>query len=104
MSHIVPPQSAPDFIKNSPLSDPNNPYGFVEINKATMQHSRFANVFALGDCINAPAKKTGAAIRKQAPVVVKNVLAFLANEKLQGEYTGYSACPIPTKYGRYIIL
>ena len=103
MSHIVPPQSAPDFIKNSPLSDPNNLYGFVEINKVTMQHSRFANVFALGDCINAPAKKTGAAIRKQAPVVVKNMLAFLANEKLQGEYTGYSACPIPTKYGRLML-
>ncbi|KAA9040584.1 NAD(P)/FAD-dependent oxidoreductase [Ginsengibacter hankyongi] len=103
MSHIVPPQSAPDFIKNSPLSDPNNPYGFVEINKTTMQHSRFANVFALGDCINAPAKKTGAAIRRQAPVVVKNVLAFLANEKLRGEYTGYSACPIPTKYGRLML-
>lgn len=103
ISHIVPPQSAPDFIKNSPLSDPNNPYGFVEINKATMQHSRFANVFALGDCINAPAKKTGAAIRKQAPVVVKNVLAFLGNEKLIGEYTGYSACPIPTKYGKLML-
>ena len=103
ISHIVPPQSAPDFIKNSPLSDPNNPYGFVEINKTTMQHSRFANVFALGDCINAPAKKTGAAIRKQAPVVVKNVLAFLANEQLTGEYTGYSACPIPTKYGKLML-
>lgn len=65
--HAVPPQSAPDFIKNSPLSDAANPYGYVEVNKNTMQHSRFSNVFALGDCTNAPCSKTGAAIRKQPP-------------------------------------
>ena len=101
--HSVPPQSAPDFIKNSPLTDANNPYGYVEVNKNTLQHSRYANVFALGDCTNAPCSKTGAAIRKQAPVVVQNLLAFLSNKPLAGEYTGYSACPIPTQYGKLML-
>jgi sulfide:quinone oxidoreductase len=101
--HAVPPQSAPDFIKNSPLSDLNNPFGFVEINKATMQHTRYANIFALGDCINAPAKKTGAAIRKQAPVVVQNILAVLSDQQVTAEYSGYSACPIPTQYGKLML-
>jgi sulfide:quinone oxidoreductase len=101
--HAVPPQSAPDFIKNSPLSDPKNPYGYVEVNKSTLQHSRYDNIFALGDCTNAPCSKTGAAIRKQAPVVVQNVLAVLANRPLTGEYTGYSACPIPTQYGKLML-
>lgn len=103
MCHAVPPQSAPDFIKNSPLADANNPYGYVEVNKSTMQHSRYANIFALGDCTNAPCSKTGAAIRKQAPVVVQNVLAVLANQPMVGEYTGYSACPIPTQYGKLML-
>jgi sulfide:quinone oxidoreductase len=103
MCHAVPPQSAPDFIKNSPLTDANNPYGYVEVNKTTMQHSRFPNVFALGDCTNAPCSKTGAAIRKQAPVVVQNVLAVLANQPMAGEYTGYSACPIPTQFGKLML-
>lgn len=103
MCHAVPPQSAPDFIKNSPLTDPNNPYGYVAVNKNTMQHTQYPNVFALGDCTNAPCSKTGAAIRKQAPVVVKNVLSFLANQPLAGEYTGYSACPIPTQYGKLML-
>jgi sulfide:quinone oxidoreductase len=103
MCHAVPPQSAPDFIKNSELSDANNPYGYVEVNKSTLQHSRFANVFALGDCTNAPCSKTGAAIRKQAPVVVQNVLAVLNNQQMHGEYTGYSACPIPTQYGKLML-
>jgi sulfide:quinone oxidoreductase len=101
--HAVPPQSAPDFIKNSPLADANNPYGYVEVNKNTMQHSRYTNVFALGDCTNAPCSKTGAAIRKQAPVVVENLLAYLGNQPLKGEYTGYSACPIPTQYGKLML-
>ena len=101
--HAVPPQSAPDFIKNSPLADPNNPYGYVEINMHTMQHTRYSNIFALGDCINAPCSKTGAAIRKQGPVVVQNLLAFLANQQMSGEYTGYSACPIPTQYGKLML-
>lgn len=103
MCHAVPPQSAPDFIKNSPLADANSPYGYVEVNKNTMQHSRYTNVFALGDCTNAPCSKTGAAIRKQAPVVVQNVLAVLANQPMTGDYTGYSACPIPTQYGKLML-
>lgn len=101
--HCVPPQSAPDFIKTSPLADPKNPFGYVEVNKNTMQHMRYPNIFALGDCTNAPASKTGAAIRKQAPVVVDNLLSFLANKPLVAEYTGYSACPIPTAYGKLML-
>ncbi len=103
LCHAVPPQSAPDFIKNSPLADANSPYGYVEINKGTMQHVRFANVFSLGDCTNAPCSKTGAAIRKQAPVVVANLLALINNKPATQEYDGYSACPIPTQYGKLML-
>lgn len=103
LCHAVPPQSAPDFIKQSSLADANNPYGYVEVNKLTMQHSRYKNIFSLGDCTNAPCSKTGAAIRKQAPVVVENVLAILAGKQPVAEYTGYSACPIPTQYGKLML-
>ena len=101
--HVVPPQSAPDFIKRSELADPANAYGYVEVDKNTLQHIRFKNVFSLGDCSNAPCSKTGAAIRKQAPVVVANVLSFLKNEKPGAKYEGYSACPIPTEYGKLML-
>lgn len=103
MCHAVPPQSAPDFVKNSPLADANNPLGYVEVDKNTMQHSRFPNIFACGDCTNAPCSKTGAAIRKQVPVVVKNILSMLAGKRLSAQYDGYSACPIPTEYGKLML-
>lgn len=101
--HAVPPQSAPDFIKRSSLADPKNPHGYVEVDKHTLQHKRYLNVFSLGDASSAPASKTGAAIRKQAPVVTKNVLSFLNNEPVTARYEGYSACPIPTKYGKLML-
>lgn len=103
LCHSVPPQSAPDFIKQSPLADAANPNGYVEINPKTMQHSRYSNVFSLGDVTNAPCSKTGAAIRKQAPVVVSNMLALIENKTPTAEYTGYSACPIPTQYGKLML-
>lgn len=101
--HGVPPQSAPDFIKQSLLADAANPLGYVEINKHTMQHTRYPNIFSLGDCTNAPCSKTGAAIRKQAPVVVANVLAVLESKEPTASYNGYSACPIPTQYGKLML-
>lgn len=103
LCHAVPPQSAPDFIKQSPLADPKNQHGYVEVDKYTLQHIRYPNIFSLGDSSNAPASKTGAAIRKQAPVVTQNVLAFLRNQPLTAKYEGYSACPIPTKYGKLML-
>src|SRR5699024_5775775 len=75
--HTVPPQSAPGWLKATPLADPDNPDGYVEIDKYTLQHTRYGTVFALGDAGSTPNSKTGAAIRKQAPVLVENLLAVM---------------------------
>lgn len=101
--HAVPPQSAPDFIKNSPLADPASPYGYIEVDKHTFKHMRYENVFAFGDACNAPCSKTGAAIRKQAPVVVAQLLASIGKTTSDASYNGYSACPIPTQYGKLMM-
>lgn len=94
--HVVPPQSAPDWVKKSPLADPSNPAGYVEIDKNTMQHVRFPNIFALGDAGSSPNSKTGAAIRKQAPVVVANLLDVMGNKPPSATYQGYASCPLTT--------
>jgi sulfide:quinone oxidoreductase len=95
MFHAVPRQSAPDWIKASPLST-GDALGYVEVDKHTMQHVRYPNVFALGDAGNTPNSKTGAAIRKQAPAVVENIDAHLKGRSLAGSYDGYASCPIVT--------
>jgi sulfide:quinone oxidoreductase len=98
--HATPPMSAPDFIKASPLVDAAQ---FVDINKHTMQHVKYPEIFALGDCTNAPTARTGAAIRKQAPVLVENLLALMQNRQLKASYDGYSSCPLVTGYGSLIL-
>lgn len=94
--HVVPPQSAPDWLKATPLADPQNPAGYVEVDKHTMQHTRFPNIFALGDAGSTPNSKTGAAIRKQAPVVAENLVAAAAGKALPASYDGYASCPLTT--------
>lgn len=100
MLHVTPPQSAPDFIKNSPLADAA---GWVDVDRHTTQHVRYPNVFSLGDASSLPCSKTGAAIRKQAPVTVANIEAFRAGKPLAARYDGYASCPLVTGYGRLIL-
>jgi sulfide:quinone oxidoreductase len=95
MLHAVPRQSAPDWIKTSRLST-GEPTGYVEVDKYTMQHVRYPNVFALGDAGSTPNSKTGAAIRKQAPVVVENIESHLNGRPPTARYDGYASCPIVT--------
>ncbi|GAB4332907.1 MAG: FAD/NAD(P)-binding oxidoreductase [Dehalococcoidia bacterium] len=98
--HVVPPMSAPDFVRYGPLA---NADGWVDVDKHTLRHVRYPNVYSLGDASSLPTSKTGAAIRKQAPVVVKNVLAALDGKEPAARYDGYTACPIVTGYGRLVM-
>ena len=100
MLHVTPPQSAPDFIAKSPLA---NEKGWVEVDKYTLQHTRYKNIFGIGDATNTPNGKTGAAIRKQAPVLVKNLFASLDGKPMPAKYNGYSSCPIVVGYGKLIL-
>ncbi|MFU8817828.1 MAG: TIGR01244 family sulfur transferase, partial [Pseudomonadales bacterium] len=71
MLHAVPPQQAPEFIRNSPLA---NAEGWVDVDQETLRHNRYGNIFSLGDACSAPNAKTAAAVRKQAPIVAENLL------------------------------
>jgi sulfide:quinone oxidoreductase len=98
--HVTPPQSAPDFVRNSPIA---NEAGWVDVDKYTLQHKRFKNIFSLGDASSLPTSRTGAAIRKQAPVLVKNLLASMNGKELNEKYNGYTSCPVVTGYGKLVL-
>jgi sulfide:quinone oxidoreductase len=100
MLHVTPPMGPPSFLAMSALADKN---GWVDVDKATLQHKRFSNVFALGDCSNLPTSKTGAAIRKQAPVLVGNLISAMSSQTLSGKYGGYTSCPLVTGYGKLVM-
>jgi len=100
MIHVTPPMSAPDFIKRSPLADAA---GWVDVDKHTLRHVRYPNVFGLGDASNLPTSKTGAAVRKQAPVVVTNLASAMRGEPPVARYDGYTSCPLVTGYGKLVL-
>jgi len=101
MLHLAPPQTAPDFIKNSVLA---NETGWIEVDTGTMQHKKFSNIFGLGDAAALPTAKTGAAIRKQVPVVVENINRLAKAQALSPKiYNGYSSCPLVTGYGKMVL-
>lgn len=101
MMHLAPPQASPKFIANSPLATPE---GWLFVDDKTMQHKKYKNIFGLGDVAQLPTAKTGAAIRKQVPVVVANILQLIEKDKLAtNTYDGYSSCPLVTGYGKMVL-
>lgn len=101
MLHLAPPQAAPKFIRESDLA---NEGGWLDVDINTLQHKKYHNIFGMGDAAALPTAKTGAAIRKQVPVVIANLKSLIKNDKLSDlSYNGYSSCPLVTGYGKMVL-
>lgn len=102
--HLVPTMSAPDFIQNSELALAEGDLkGWLAVDKHTLQHLKFPHIFGVGDVTGVPNSKTGAAIRKQAPIVVRNILDVMAGRQPSAHYDGYSSCPLITEFGKVML-
>ena len=98
--HISPAQIAPREIAESDLGSAK---GWVPVNKETLQHIRYENVFALGDIAQVPMGKTGGSVRKQYKVLVKNLISLMNGKKLEAKYAGYTVCPLITDIGTVML-
>ena len=100
MIHVCPPQTAPDFIRVSPLADAA---GWVDVDQNTLRHKTYDNIWSLGDVMNAPNAKTAAAARKQAPTVAENIVADMAGGSAVAQYDGYGSCPLTVERGKIVL-
>jgi sulfide:quinone oxidoreductase len=101
MIHVVPPQTAPDFVRVSPLADS---VGWVDVDHASLRHKKYPNIYALGDVCSAPNAKTAAAARKQAPIVAHNLLNGLGAARAKDAiYDGYGSCPLTVERGKIVL-
>jgi sulfide:quinone oxidoreductase len=100
MMHVCPPQTAPDFNRQSPLADDA---GWVDVAPDTLQHVKYGNVFSIGDVCSAPNAKTAAAVRKQAPVAAVNIVNMLDGKTAGAEYDGYGSCPLTVERGKIVL-
>jgi sulfide:quinone oxidoreductase len=105
--HVVPPMRAPDVVKQSPLAWADGPFaagGWLEVDKSSLQHRRFANVFGIGDINGTPRGKTAATVKKSAPLVAENVVALLAGKPLSSTFDGYTSCPLILREGSALLI
>lgn len=100
MMHVCPPQTAPDFIRVSPLADAA---GWVDVDQNSLRHKEFDNIWSLGDVMNAPNAKTAAAARMQAPVVAENLVDDINGKSPTAIYNGYGSCPLTVEKGKIVL-
>ncbi|BHF78664.1 hypothetical protein SprV_0602177700 [Sparganum proliferum] len=95
--HIVPPMTPPEVLTKTPgLSESAAP-GYVTVDRTTLRHTKFPNIFSLGDCSNLPTSKTSAAIASGTPVLVENLLDVMnGGAGKVAQYDGYTSCPLIT--------
>lgn len=105
MLHLAPPQSAPNWFQKTKLANQNGPNkGWMAVDAHTLQSKFYENVFGAGDVTDLPTARTGAAIRKQAPTIVKNLLKVMDGKDANYEgYDGYSSCPLVVAHNRMLL-
>jgi sulfide:quinone oxidoreductase len=100
MLHVTPPMGPPSFLATSALADKD---GWVDVDKATLQHKRFANVFAIGDCSNLPNVKDRCCHSKAGSRAGWKLISAMNGQTLSGKYDGYTSCPLVTGYGKLVM-
>uniref|UniRef100_A0A8C7FY80 Sulfide:quinone oxidoreductase, mitochondrial n=1 Tax=Oncorhynchus kisutch TaxID=8019 RepID=A0A8C7FY80_ONCKI len=100
MLHVTPPMGPNPVIKGSSLADEG---GWLDVNKETLQHNKYPNVFGIGDCTNLPTVKTAAAVAAQSSILDRTISKVLKNEKPDTKYDGYTSCPLVTSYSKVIL-
>lgn len=105
--HVVPPMRAPDVVKNSDLAWKDGAFaagGWLEVDKSTLQHRRFPNVFGIGDINGTPRGKTAATVKKSAPLVAHNLVEVIAGRQAREAFDGYTSCPLITREGSAMLI
>ena len=100
--HVVPPMRAPDAVKNSDLAWKEGPMaagGWLEVDKETLQHRRYPNVFGVGDINGTPRGKTAATVKKSAPIVAQHLVDVMAGRAPGQKFDGYTSCPLLLREG-----
>ena len=105
--HVVPPMRAPDVVKNSPLPWQEGGFaagGWLEVDKETLRHRRYPNVFGLGDINGTPRGKTAATVKKSAPIVTRNLVDVIAGKEPAERFDGYTSCPLLLREGSALLV
>jgi len=98
--HLIPPNKVPTALANSSIG---SGAGWIPVDQYSLQHLRYENIFSLGDVAAIPLGKTGGSVRKQYPVLCKNLVAHMEGKAMEAKYDGYTVCPLITDIGKVMM-
>ncbi|KAH7113335.1 hypothetical protein B0J11DRAFT_541919 [Dendryphion nanum] len=98
--HVAPRNVPYKFISESGIG---NEAGYVDVNDGTLQHTKYNNIWSLGDASSLPTSKTVAAITSQAPLLVSNLLQATEGKEPTSIYDGYTSCPLLTGENKVLL-
>ncbi len=99
--HVVPPMFAVDSVLNSSLA---NDKGWLDVDKYSLQHKRYHNIFGAGDINGTPKGKTAATVKLSAPIVVNNLIDVVQGRAPSQRFNGYTSCPLLIKEGEAMLV
>ncbi len=105
--NVIPPMRAPDAVRKSALHWQEGNFaadGWMEVDKGTLRHRLFSNVFGIGDVAGVPKRKMAASVKWQVPVAVDHLVAAIEGRASELIYTGYTSCPLITRLGRAMLV
>lgn len=105
--HVIPPMEAPKAVLDSPLPWQTGAWaeqGWMDVDKGTLRHKRYPNVFGVGDIAGVPKGKTAASVKWQVPVALDHLVAEIAGKTSSSIYNGYTSCPLITSLGRAMLI
>ncbi len=97
----VPINLSDPVIADSGLGDD---FGFLPVDKHSLQHKEYANIFALGDATNVPTSKAGSVAHFQAELLAANIVRYLMGLPVRGNFDGHANCFVETGHGKALLI
>jgi sulfide:quinone oxidoreductase len=95
---LVPPHRGQQVIETSNLGDER---GWVPVDKHTLKHAKFADIWAIGDTTNIPISKSGSVAHYEATVAAAEIAAEVRGEAPPSHvYDGKVMCFLETGQGK----
>ncbi|MBN2647548.1 MAG: NAD(P)/FAD-dependent oxidoreductase [Thiotrichales bacterium] len=103
--HVVPPMRAPKVVRESDLAWKEGGFaGWLAVDKNTLQHNSYPEVFGCGDVNGTPLGKTAATVKMSVPIVVSNLLSVINGKEPEASFNGYTSCPLITQIGSAMLI
>ncbi|MFX0113001.1 MAG: NAD(P)/FAD-dependent oxidoreductase [Candidatus Hodarchaeota archaeon] len=98
---LVPPHMGQNYIIDSKLG---NEDGWVPVDRYTLEHNDYDNIYAIGDATDLPVSKSGSAAHHSAKIAAKRVISRIKGKKPKNKYNGEVQCFLMTSLSSSIFL